>query len=467
MASPQLENGYTRLANQLFEAVIRSGFTARMFRIVLLVLRETYGVGGRQLAPLSFDYVAMRTGLLRRHVIETMMQLERAGVLQVSRRPAPAVNLWGIVKDYERWDFSGSAQISHPPCAKTVTISSAQNGHQEQCPTWAPMKETTKETMKETTPPSPPGALEALAEGEDEGWVGGFFAGAQGETNPAKVSAANEASPQAKASEGVSAAAVADGTASLEKEQAHANGGLFLVPPAAAVPSDQPPTDPTSQPAWLAAVVVYLVKAWGWVILPKHQASIPGAAAALCHQHGLELARKAYCQALRQVAFERHYDNRVKYPACLLEKRAPDCLDSLKIRRHENDKLRHLGRQTGYLREWVYEPPASWSKRPPELEQDFWLSRTPLGDPEPVPFLPEEPPEEAAPAPFDLAALSAEDREALLAESRRRARKLVPKAAQDDDCPILRSCMLELVKEQPNIWATLRTRRAATGVAGA
>ena len=42
-ANPQLENGYTRIANELFEAIIEYPFTCAELRIILLVIRRTYG----------------------------------------------------------------------------------------------------------------------------------------------------------------------------------------------------------------------------------------------------------------------------------------------------------------------------------------------------------------------------------------------------------------------------------------
>ena len=43
MANPKLENGYTRIAHELLEAIILSDFTAAEYKIIFAVVRQTYG----------------------------------------------------------------------------------------------------------------------------------------------------------------------------------------------------------------------------------------------------------------------------------------------------------------------------------------------------------------------------------------------------------------------------------------
>ena len=45
-ASPQCENGYTRLANEIIEALMKSNLSAYQSRILWAVWRETYGSRG-------------------------------------------------------------------------------------------------------------------------------------------------------------------------------------------------------------------------------------------------------------------------------------------------------------------------------------------------------------------------------------------------------------------------------------
>ncbi|WP_374993057.1 replication protein, partial [Burkholderia multivorans] len=46
--SPQIEDGYTRIANELYEAILGFGFTQRQLLVLLTVLRKTYGYGKKE-----------------------------------------------------------------------------------------------------------------------------------------------------------------------------------------------------------------------------------------------------------------------------------------------------------------------------------------------------------------------------------------------------------------------------------
>lgn len=43
MANPQIENGYTRIANELLEALLLANLSKRQLLVALAVIRQTYG----------------------------------------------------------------------------------------------------------------------------------------------------------------------------------------------------------------------------------------------------------------------------------------------------------------------------------------------------------------------------------------------------------------------------------------
>ena len=43
MASPQCENGHVRIADELYEAILKADFSKRELLVVLTVIRKTYG----------------------------------------------------------------------------------------------------------------------------------------------------------------------------------------------------------------------------------------------------------------------------------------------------------------------------------------------------------------------------------------------------------------------------------------
>ena len=61
MASPQKENGYTTIANELLEAIYGRKFSASQIKILLIILRFTYGFN-RKFARLSNEFFLQNRG---------------------------------------------------------------------------------------------------------------------------------------------------------------------------------------------------------------------------------------------------------------------------------------------------------------------------------------------------------------------------------------------------------------------
>jgi phage replication O-like protein O len=96
----QLEDGYTRIANDIIEALAKVDLTKRERRVIDVVLRETYGFN-RKDCRLTLSYIAERTRLQRNHVCETVQRLERRNILLVDRSAAPF--LYQFQKYSKRW----------------------------------------------------------------------------------------------------------------------------------------------------------------------------------------------------------------------------------------------------------------------------------------------------------------------------------------------------------------------------
>lgn len=111
MASPQLENGFLRLSNELAEALARTPLSGSELRIILTISRECYGRnGGRKVAPLSYGRIAAATGLALRTVQREVGGLLKDHVLvrEANRRG----NTYGLQKNYELWLTGGVGQLT-------------------------------------------------------------------------------------------------------------------------------------------------------------------------------------------------------------------------------------------------------------------------------------------------------------------------------------------------------------------
>lgn len=97
---PQLEDGFTRIANELFEAVIGFGFSQRQLAVLLAVLRKTYGYGKKE-DDMSASQIGELCKIGRNHVSETLGQLAKLNV--ITKRPGSYGMILGVNKDYKKW----------------------------------------------------------------------------------------------------------------------------------------------------------------------------------------------------------------------------------------------------------------------------------------------------------------------------------------------------------------------------
>ena len=103
MASPQKENGYTSIANELLEQFYRRRFSSSQLKILLLVIRFTYGFN-RKTAALSNTFIASGTGMHEITVSKEVGTLLRDNVLKLHKKPSfHNSRIIGINKDYESW----------------------------------------------------------------------------------------------------------------------------------------------------------------------------------------------------------------------------------------------------------------------------------------------------------------------------------------------------------------------------
>ena len=153
MASPQLENGYTRIANELLEAICRLKISGNEMRILLFVIRQTYGYS-RKSAKISLSEISKATGIKSNHVSETLKGLVGKGIIECSSNQGLTPQRISVVKDYEKWElFPKSGTV---PENRNSTV--PKNGNRTVPENGNPYlykrkyKENIKERGKESTP---------------------------------------------------------------------------------------------------------------------------------------------------------------------------------------------------------------------------------------------------------------------------------------------------------------------------
>lgn len=105
--SPQLEEGHIKIANELFEAIMAFPFKQTTLRVLLAVLRKTYGYGKKEDDLSASQLGALLGDMKRQHITTALNELAAMGV--ISKRPGKYGSLVGINKDYSRWVASPKA----------------------------------------------------------------------------------------------------------------------------------------------------------------------------------------------------------------------------------------------------------------------------------------------------------------------------------------------------------------------
>lgn len=142
-----IDDGYTRIANELLEAVMAADLTARQLKVALAVIRKTYGFG-KKLDRITNTQIAAMTGIHHTHVCKAKNEMIAMNII-VSNGHAIGIN-----KVISEWDFS----ISHvsKPLAETANkcLANLANGYK---PTQLNTKETIQKKEINNTPLPPYG----------------------------------------------------------------------------------------------------------------------------------------------------------------------------------------------------------------------------------------------------------------------------------------------------------------------
>ncbi len=125
MASPQVEDGHTKIANEIMGALMRTNIAAYDRRVLDCIFRKTYG-WGKKTDRISYSQFEADTGLKRRHIARAIKSLAARNILIIFGQGQ--IIEYGIQKDYEKWIEIHAAHTTKPlPSGVTVTITSTGN----------------------------------------------------------------------------------------------------------------------------------------------------------------------------------------------------------------------------------------------------------------------------------------------------------------------------------------------------
>lgn len=139
MASPQLENGHTRIANEILDALISANLSGHELRIALLVIRKTYGYQ-KHIDAISLSQMMMATGLSKVRCSQIINRLQLQKTVTVTENCNGLTKKYKFNKDIDEWCI---------PLQKSVTVTEKCNKPLQKSVTTKESKENTLSIKRE------------------------------------------------------------------------------------------------------------------------------------------------------------------------------------------------------------------------------------------------------------------------------------------------------------------------------
>jgi phage replication O-like protein O len=132
MASPQVEEGFTKIANELLDAILKHGFSKRQMAVMFAIIRKTYGYNKIE-DDMTVTQLADAAGLSRSHASEALKELsDNTGA--VLKRDGRHGYLLKINKNYKQWTRTKTGRVPKQDGQrpKTGNIASQNGTHKRQ-----------------------------------------------------------------------------------------------------------------------------------------------------------------------------------------------------------------------------------------------------------------------------------------------------------------------------------------------
>gem|GEM_PF-2011942 len=148
MANPQAENGYTKIANEILDALAKTKLNGTQRRILDVVFRYTYGFN-RKSHNLSLTFIAEATNLDKSQVKREFNKLIDLELIKVFKEASfNNTRVVGINKDYEQWGIK-DIQGANSPTGSEKDYTQGANSPTPQGANPPTKKESIKENIKE------------------------------------------------------------------------------------------------------------------------------------------------------------------------------------------------------------------------------------------------------------------------------------------------------------------------------
>jgi phage replication O-like protein O len=143
-STPQTEDGYLMIANELLEAILGFGFSLREQSVLFTIIRKTYGFKKRE-DDISASQIGEMCRVPRQHVTTTLNMLALRNV--ITKRAGRYGSIIGIQKNHRKW-ITNEQMKAVPPCPESGQVIDQGNTEMdlEQGDSLVPSQDTCPET---------------------------------------------------------------------------------------------------------------------------------------------------------------------------------------------------------------------------------------------------------------------------------------------------------------------------------
>jgi phage replication O-like protein O len=102
MANPQRENGHTRIANEIMDALVRTRIPGEARQVLDFIIRKTYGYS-KKLDYISTSQIMEATALTRKATEKARGKLREMNIITTHKKEGSQILGYSFNKDYETW----------------------------------------------------------------------------------------------------------------------------------------------------------------------------------------------------------------------------------------------------------------------------------------------------------------------------------------------------------------------------
>lgn len=151
LVNPQLEDGFTRLANEIMDVISRCKFNGTEFRIIMVIWRYTYGFNRKE-HKMSANFIANAIGIDSSRVRKVLKNLIDSKVILVKKEATfNQPRVLSFNKKYDDWGVEMAGTGEGEPHSPKTTQPQGSKKPQPQGSKTTPKKDSIKDNNKDST----------------------------------------------------------------------------------------------------------------------------------------------------------------------------------------------------------------------------------------------------------------------------------------------------------------------------